>query len=240
MNSYTLSKVSVGIGVIAAVFASSASANFAQNGGFVKDGGFEDASVSSPWEQTSNAIPSAVSVLLDSIEAKEGDGSGLFNPSDDGASGSFRQFVTLANSKLYYLQYSVRLLPATPTGVPPSVTFSFGGKSFGDFEVFTDPNDPSDNGQSVTVQGEWTTFSTLIQTEALGGFAGGMLTFEFSGNANTEGSVDAVSLVCANDASYTDLACAGGGSNPIPEPGSLLLVGGALAALGVTRRRKLT
>ncbi|MFO1192449.1 MAG: PEP-CTERM sorting domain-containing protein [Rhodoferax sp.] len=46
--------------------------------------------------------------------------------------------------------------------------------------------------------------------------------------------LDDVSLVCSNGA--TNLDCRT--SNDVPEPGSLMLVGAALAGLGIARRRR--
>lgn len=201
---------------------------------FINDGGFEKPEDTSPWTLASNAPSlSHVSLVNDPLNAHSGDGFGLFNPSDDNGNGSFSQVVSLNPSTLYRLDFSVRLLGSGTATPAPTFTFKFGGKLFSEFKVYTDPNDLTDDGQSVTVDGAWTNYSTFIQTEGAGGFAGGLIEFAFAGDTGSEGSIDSVRLGCAND--EQNFECV---RQSVPEPGSLTLVGLALAGLGVARRRQ--
>jgi len=142
-------------------------------------------------------------------------------PNTDTAGNSIRQTLNLNASAQYILDFFVR-------GVGQGgVTFSFGGNPF----AFFDLGDPDNHYiESDDPTAGWVHYSTTIEN-----FAGGALVFAFTGPDFSEVYVDDVSLICSNGAS--NLACRQQ-TTDVPEPGSLMLVGAALAGLGIARRRR--
>lgn len=134
---------------------------------------------------------------------------------------TFRQTLNLNPMEEYILDFFVRTVGSG------ALTFKFGEKSFSFFDL----GDPDNHYvESDDPEPGWTHFSTSIQN-----FAGGQLYFGVSGGLGAEVYVDDVSLICSNGAS--NLACRQQ-TTDVPEPGSLMLVGAALAGLGIARRRR--
>lgn len=157
----------------------------------------------------------------------EGDGLSLFTVTDAATgSGNGAWLGSLADAPFP--------VPTRPLSLLTRVNFQFDallGLLSGDFE-FTDAND-----FSSTITG------LLSATFLSGGFdTGGQLGLDYTvtGGTGAFGSasgalVSLVDITAATDGSYREVAT---GQFSVPEPGSLLLVAGALGALVWMRRRR--
>ena len=141
-------------------------------------------------------------------DVRTGSQSVVFKASDSDA-GSVSQGISgLLASATYALEFYMK-------GNLGAVDITFGGTAFG---ALVDPD--------TIVDGDWTQYSAGIT-----GVTGGSLRFSFDDVSTTVPSalLDDVSISCRDNCTP--------GNNQTPEPGSLLLVGAALAGLGVARRR---
>lgn len=207
----------VGVAVLATA------SNFAMAAPIVTDGGFEG---SGGWTFTDT-------VRFDTVGANTiYEKSGRYTGADNG-SGSFSQNVTLQGSHLYNLRFYLR---SDLNPVDPSVSVG-GGASL----VFGAPEDRTDADFEVNGVGGtgaihdnaiWLFYSADLPSLLDGAQE---LLFSFAGRGTAY--LDEVNIVdrgCANGSTAPNC----GNGTPMPEPGSLFLVGAALASLGLIRRRK--
>lgn len=151
---------------------------------------------------------------VDGAAARSGNLGMFFRPnSTDGSTGMASQSFMLLSTETYtldfYLKGNINALAITFNGI--------GLASFLD-TLDIDPPDASD----------W-----VFYTGTFSGKTGGELKFNFDAGSTTASGLflDDVNLACIDNCSDTN-------GNPMPEPGSLLLVGAALSALAVFRRRR--
>ena len=130
-----------------------------------------------------------------------------------------QKIAPLDDQEEYVLEFYVKLVGHD------NFTFKFGGRFFASYI----------NGDLHEIKSDDPKKGRAFHTTLISGFdgGGGFISFDFSDfPLGSEAYIDNVSLVC----DVTSSANCQGGS--VPEPGSLLLVGAALAGLGLVRRRK--
>lgn len=185
----------------------------------VLNGGFEAPVSDTSWTFMLNAEVTGNTTHM-------GNGSLQF-VTDEGAAGSAIQSVSLVKTGTYLFDFFLR-------GNINALTIEFGGKSVllgGVFDPQFDPQfDPVLLAKKDTAGGltEWLMYSGVITNST-----GGTLLFSFNDSSGTpaDAFIDDVSIEC-------DGNCDPVNPNPMPEPGSLLLVGVALTGLALVRRRK--
>lgn len=164
----------------------------------------------SPWDPTGNASVSSDASRTVAVPVQLGL---MFLVGNDGVlQGAGKQSVDLVVGSTNLFSFFVK-------GNSGDLSISFGGVAFDDLEDSRIGN-PDPEGWS-----EW--------TAGILGAGAGDLIFSFLSSSGRPGDfayVDDVSIVCQLDCSPA--------TNPMPEPGSLLLVGVALSGLALARRRK--
>ena len=221
----------------AAGFALVASAGFA-NANLVNNGNFSAGEAG--WDPLGSVTFNGDAARSASLGAQ------FKSSATDNNSGSLTKSIDLNSSSIYKLKFFVK-------SQRNSLSFNFGNYSFNNFgsadvdqglnfiyepEEYigaVDSNgDPifDSNGDPIDIPdvNDWWSYTATVT--GLGDNS--LLAFSFSGAAGFTTFLDDVSLDCTGNCTPTN----GGGNNGVPEPGSLLLVGAALAGLGLVRRRK--
>lgn len=217
MNNKLVQSAKWCIGVGALSLASLANANLLSNGNFeTGEAGWNFGPV--------NAVVDPDFAVSDSLTGgRTQAGSALFQPNQDAVSGVISRSIDLVSGATYLLEFYLK-------GAPSLLSFKFGGVAFDNLfdpfseEELVDPTDPTNSAKTG-----WTYYSAAVNN----GGTGTLLEFTFSGSVGDQAWLDDVSLDCSSDACRSNT----GGGN-VPEPGSLMLVGAALAGLGIVRRRK--
>lgn len=165
------------------------------------------------------------------VLGSSGPGVAAFNPSDESNTGMISRSIDLIASNTYALEFYLKGDPSVFSFslLVGDVTTSFAQliDPFEDEETITDASDPL---KPVIRPTGWRQYSA-----SLSGFGSGT-TLQFIFDGNTVAYLDDVSLECDPDSCRDN----GGGNNNVPEPGSLLLVGVALAGMGAVRRSRKT
>lgn len=195
--------------VVLTIAGSVAHANLVKNPGFESGESF--------WSPVGNAT--------EVDDAAHTGGLGLHFVAKEQPTGSVRQLFTLVSTEDYALKFFLK-------GSLAALSITFDGLPFDKlFEPRSDPESFDDPVTGDEIFTDWFIYTALIK-----GSTGGLLLFAHDASSPSGGDLflDDVSLVCTPGTG----TCDDGGGNHVPEPGSLLLVGAALSALAVYRRRK--
>lgn len=176
------------------------------------NGDFEHGSPPHNWGRTGNA--NGVNTVVHG-----GSNSFGFTPSGDAVTGSVSQSVSLLHFEDYALSFFLK-------GNRSALSVSFGG-------VILPITQFSDDDEAAK-DGDWYQYLGLI-----GGSSGGEMLFSFSSNiGGLPLYLDDVSISCVVSLTGDCTGVSKDNNNDVPEPGSLLLVGAALASIAAVRRRK--
>ncbi len=159
-------------------------------------------------------------------DTHDGAGNLRFDSTPDGGPiGSASRSVSLVSTGTYLLDFFLR-------GNIGALTITFDGVSVMDINKFR-PTLPL----VAELDGNGNATGWLVYSGVISGSTGGALLFSFNDASlnPVDAFIDDVSIVCDAGA---PIGCAPVNPNPMPEPGSLLLVGVALTGLALARRRK--